>query len=181
VNGTHTLRRAVGFALLFLALLATPLALAQQGDAQYLNPFVLIESPTDIARVIDATRQEVLLSAPVVRHQVVAEALRSAIVNRAVQVFIMVSPVGANAPDSYVHALSLLGAHVRVGPDTDPFLIADRATALTGPLLVGHQAVEGEVGSFMLHDPTSITMLASRFVEAFTSAQPFTYVLPGSQ
>lgn len=166
--------------LALLGLLAVPHALAQQGDAQYLNPIVLIENPADIARVIDATRQEVLLSAPVVRHQVVAEALRAAIVNRAVQVFIMVSPAGANAPDSYVHALSLVGAHVRVGPDTDPFLIADRATALTGPLLVGTNPLEGEVGSFMLHEPTSVTMLAARFVEAFAAAQPFTYVLPGA-
>lgn len=176
---THTLRRAVTI-LALLGSLTASLAFAQQGDAQYLNPFVLIENPTDIARVIDATRQEVLLSAPVVRHQVVAEALRAAMVNRAVQVFIMVSPNGANAPDSYVHALSLAGAHVRVGPDTDPFLIADRATALTGPLLVGTNAYEGDVGSFMLHEPTSVTMLAARFVEAFAAAHPFSYVLPGA-
>ncbi len=151
---------------------------AQQGEGQYLNPFVVIEHPDDIARVVDATRQEILLSSPVVRHEVVADALRRAMVNRAVAVFIMVSPSGANAPDSYVHALSLVGAHVRVGPETDPFLIADRSTALTGPLLVQLDPYDGEDGSFMLHEPTTITMLASRFVAAFAEAQPFEYVLP---
>lgn len=177
MNRTRTPRCA---AALVAALLAMPLltAHAQSSDTQYLNPFVVIEHPNDIARVIDATRQEILLSAPIVRHEAVADALRRAIVNRGVQVFIMVSPFGANAPDSYVHALSLIGANVRVGPDTDPFLIADRATILSGPLLVDVVSVVGEDGSFMIHEPTTVRMLTARFVEAYAAARDFEYVLP---
>ncbi len=180
MNRTRTPWRVAALGLVLLCLAVAVNAHAQQGEGQYLNPFVVIEHPNDIARVVDATRQEILLSAPVVRHEVVAEAIRRAMANRAVAVFIMVSPSGANAPDSYVHALSLAGAHVRVGPETDPFLIADRTTALTGPLLVQLDPYEGEDGSFMLHESTTITMLASRFVEAFSAAQPFEYVLPGT-
>ncbi len=168
------------FALL-AGLLAASLAVAQgQEQERYLNPAVLIENPQDVATIIDATGQELLLSSDTIRHDVIAEALRRAIVVRAVDVFIMVSPAGANAADSYVHSLSLAGARVRVGPETMPFLVADRQTAVTGPLLVQDDPISGEDGTFMVHDQRSVTILTQRFVDTFEQARVFEYVLPAT-
>jgi hypothetical protein len=67
--------------------------------------------------------------------QPVADAIRRAMVQRGVQVFILTTEEGLNENASYVKSLSLAGANVRWGYTNMELMILDRSFVIAGPLI----------------------------------------------
>lgn len=157
-------------------LLAVGFAQQPQQSEGVLNPFILLETPQQIAEVIQTASSELLISAPTIQHLEIAEALRTAMVERGVPTFILTTVAGANEPSSFIHSLFLMGAHIRIVSSAEPFIIVDRTYVVAGPLIARPKAptaVENE--TFLLSEPSNTLRATRMFVETFEQAPRFEY------
>src|SRR5690606_33073416 len=123
-----------------LLLFACSFAQQPQQAEGALNPYMLLSTPQQIAEVVHAANSEILLSASTVQHPEIAEALRGAMVERGVPVFILTTVNGANERSSFIHSLFLMGANIRIVAAPEPFIVVDRAYVVAGPLIARPQA-----------------------------------------
>lgn len=161
-------------ALVLAAILAgIALAQAQPAGAEG-QP---LPTPTAVAKLIDAAQNEILLQATTLQQHDIADALRRAVVQRGVAVFVLVSPRGANEPASYTQGLALAGAHVRVATVTTNVMIIDRTYVAHG-LLLARAPRPGENASPTRYTQTrqAATDASAAFVTAFQRAAVFKYV-----
>jgi hypothetical protein len=122
--------------------------------------------------LISTARNEVMLAAPTLRSQAVAEALRQALVVRGVAVFILVDPALSEERASYVLTLALAGAQVRLAPVAEGVLVIDRQVALRG----GFWELEGTaLPTQISHDAALVAPVVSWFYEVYRIAPVFEY------
>jgi len=122
--------------------------------------------------LISTARSEIMLAAPTLRSQAVAEALRQALVVRGVAVFLLVDANLLEERASYVLTLALAGAQVRLAPVNEGVLIIDRQTALRG----GFWELEGAaLPTQISQDAVLVGQVASWFYEAYRVAPVYEY------
>lgn len=122
--------------------------------------------------LISTARNEVMLAAPTLRSQGVAEALRQAIVVRGVAVFLLVDAALLEERASYVLTLALAGAQVRLAPVAEGVLVIDRQVALRG----GFWELEGVAPPTQItQDAILVAQVASWFYEVYRIAPVFEY------
>src|SRR5690606_22716957 len=91
-------------------------------------------------------------------------------------VFILTTVNGANNGASYIHALYLTGAHVRIAADPEPMIVVDRTYVVAGPLIarpMAPTALQNE--TFLLSEPSNTLRLTSIFVQLFEQSLLFEY------
>ena len=172
------MRRATACLLL---LLLTP-ALAQTdwtpplpAGAQVLN------TPDEVVQTLGAASQELMLAAPLLRSKEVADAVRVALVERGVPVYILAPVEGVEDPASYLMSLALAGAAVSLAPVDDAFVIVDRTILLLGPLLSGETTLPGQTPAqtYYFDDPNQAAPFVESFYQSFSGAavyDPETFV-----
>ena len=158
-------------------LLATLVAMSAQAFAQAPLPtnteMRMITTSNDVLPYIDAGTQEVLVSAYMLRVQDVAEALRRAMVERGVAVYILTTTDGLNENASYAKSLALAGANVRSGYANAELLIVDRYYVINGPLIGVHSMPEGMDPTFVMTGQEYANNLVTIYIEMFSTAQVF--------
>jgi phosphatidylserine/phosphatidylglycerophosphate/cardiolipin synthase-like enzyme len=162
------------FPLLLVIALCVALSFASAQAAFTPNTEItLLASSSDVVPYIDAASQEILVSAYMLRSQVIAEALRRAIVERGVKVYILTTDNGLHEGASYAKSLALAGAFVRSGYANAEILVSDRYYTISGPL-IGMSVVLPQV------DPTFLVMgseyansLVAIYIELYSQAAAF--------
>lgn len=148
--------RVVAFALL------STLAWAQPLDAQ------------QVAQSIWSAQQQVVLMAPNLSSRTVAEALRIAVTERGVRVFILCHPHSVNQPSSFLAALSLLpNVSIRLySPIGGEWILLDQHTLIQGPLT--HQNPQPWLAPTLQNrNPQQVQSAYLGFLQAWPQATPY--------
>ena len=137
------------------------------------DPQTLHESELDAIQIIKEAQDEILLIAPSIYQQPLAEALREAIVVRGVDVYLLMSPDEVESRAAYVTSIQLAGARVRLTNITEAFMIVDRKQILSGASLAGfdNSFVDPVVHSLETGD---VARAVSSFYEHFQKASIYT-------
>lgn len=141
---------------------------------------LVLSTHSGIARHIAAAAREVMLAVPTLRSQVIAEALREAMVVRGVEVYLLVSPEHAEARAAYVTSLSLAGARVRLAPVEGGYLVVDRQRTITGALIGTRGGMLTDGGTVLHKDSSYTRQVVSWFYRTFRQADVYepTFPLP---
>jgi hypothetical protein len=153
-----------------------PQAPAVQGGEQpvplqlYPDNAVQIMQFAEVAQAIASASSEIMLATDVLRSQEIAEAIRLAIVNRGVSVYILTPEESVEDPASYLVSLALAGANVRVGPVEGSFITLDRQSVVVGVLVsgvVGLPGYEEKDRTILVPDETYTAAYVESFYGAF--------------
>lgn len=101
----------------------------------------VIGTPQDVVTVYNVATDEILLAADAIVSEDVADAIRSAMVERGVSVYILTRKDTIDLPESYVQSLQQAGAKVRVTELSANFALIDRKNALMGAMAAGFPKV----------------------------------------
>ena len=155
------------FTLVFVVSLAT----AQSAT----RPLAMTE---DVGRVIDSATVELLLITDTFRNETLAEAVRQALLERGVTVYVLAPSSLVMDLSSYFGTLALAGAEVRLQETSGAFLVVDRQYVVQGPLLSALEAVPQSTLTLFIANETYAEQLTQRFIEAFEGGEPWTYKAP---
>lgn len=158
--------------LMALSFLAAPMALAQGvfGDDTQMQ---MIERSDDIIPYLDIAASEILISSTMLRVQTVADAIRRAMVQRGVPVYILTTEMGLNEGASYAKSLALAGAQVRSGFSNLELIIIDRTYVVAGPLIGISLAPIATEPTVIIAGADYANQLTVAFIELFSGAAPF--------
>lgn len=128
----------------------------------------------EVAQSIGAAASEIMLATDVLRSEEIAEALRVAILNRGVNVYILTPAENVEDPASYLVSLALAGANLRLGPVDGSFVTIDRASVVVGELVSGVTALPGYEAqkTILVPDETYTASYVDSFYQAFEVAPP---------
>lgn len=129
----------------------------------------------DVVQTIRTASQELMLATPFLYSSQVADALRVAMVERGVTVYILAPTVGIEDQGSYLLGLALAGAALSVAPVEDAFAVVDRTVLVLGPLLVGKTPLPGQsvAQTFYFNDAAKAGPYVSSFYESYSLAEPY--------
>lgn len=99
--------------------------------------YQVINTPQDVVTVYNVAAEEILIAADAIVSEDVAEAIRRAMVERGVNVYILTRNDTIDLPESYVKSLQQAGAKVRVSEVASNFALIDRKSALMGAMAAG--------------------------------------------
>lgn len=153
-------------------------ALAQQAWTPPLPPGAqAITTNEDLVQTVNTASGEIMLAAPTLHSVEVADALRLAIVERGVAVYILTPAAGIEDPASYVMSLALTGAALSVAPADSPFLVIDRTTLVTGPLLSGIKQLPGQASeqTYYISDANQAAPYVDSFYQSYSAAGAYDY------
>lgn len=165
------MRRVVGCLLLLgsVALAQTDWMPPPPTGAQTLG------TPVEVVQTLDTASQEVMLAAPLLRSEEVADALRKALIERGVPVYILAPVGGIEDPASYFMSLALTGASVSVAPVDEAFIVVDRTVLVQGPLLSGETTLPGQTPAqtYYLNDPNQAAPFVESFYQSYSEAAAY--------
>jgi len=120
-----------------------------------------------VVDVINETEEEILLRVNTLRNVELAEALRAALVERGVAVYMLIPTTGLEDNGSYFLALASIGAKVRIADGTGAFLVSDRETTIFGSLLEHNTINAGDMITMKTNSPTYAEQVTNGFITAF--------------
>jgi phosphatidylserine/phosphatidylglycerophosphate/cardiolipin synthase-like enzyme len=135
-----------------------------------------IESSEEIVSVIDAATQELLLSTDTFRNQDLANAVNKALLERGVEVYVLVPKALVTDLSSYFGTLERNGASIHTQETTGAFLIVDRAYTLQGPMLSELETANYANPTVLISSEDYATHLTGLFIEAFEGGETWTHV-----
>ncbi len=128
---------------------------------------------TEVAQAIASASSEIMLATDVLRSEEIAEALRLAIVNRGVPVYILTPEESVEDAASYLVGLALAGANLRTGPVEGSFVTLDRQSVVVGVLVsgvVGLPGYEEKDRTILVADEVYTAPYVESFYQAFEVA-----------
>lgn len=137
----------------------------------------ILSTPEEVAGFVDQATSEILVSSFMFRLLPVAEALRRAMVQRGVTVYLLTTVEGLNENASYAKSLALAGAQVRSGYANAELMVIDRVYVVNGSLIGKPPGPLGEEPTLLMVGQDYALELVRIFVEVFAAATPFD---PGS-
>jgi glycerol-3-phosphate dehydrogenase len=159
------------FAMLFLAFTVT---LAQS--------YQVVEATEFVVDQINHTSTSIYLAVPTLTSLTVADALRRAMVERGVSVYVITTAQGLSHEADATNSLALPGAQVFVGdvPEDYFLLILDKTTVLSGPLV----AIEGDLEdqnmqTVSVTDATNAEQYAALLDQMMTEPNRYQFSLGG--
>jgi phosphatidylserine/phosphatidylglycerophosphate/cardiolipin synthase-like enzyme len=155
-------------ALLLLSVLST-LSLAQEVVTRP------ISKSEEIAEVINASTQELLLVTDTFRNETLADAVRVAALERGVKVFVLAPEELAQDLSSYFGTLSQAGATVHLQEATGAFLVIDRKYVIQGNLLSELENPQTTTPTMLIASQDYANHLTQLFIEAFEGATTWVY------
>jgi phosphatidylserine/phosphatidylglycerophosphate/cardiolipin synthase-like enzyme len=135
-----------------------------------------IESSEEIVAVIDAATQELLLSTDTLRNQELANAVNRALLERGVEVYVLVPKALVTDLSSYFGTLERNGASIHTQETTGAFLIVDRTYTLQGPMLSELETANYTNPTVLISSEDYATHLTGLFIEAFEGGETWTHV-----
>lgn len=154
--------------LLLLSVLST-LSLAQD---VLTRPITQSE---EIAEVINASTQELLLVADTFRNKTLSDAVRLAVLERGVKVFVLAPESLVQDLSSYFGTLSRAGATIHLQEATGAFLVIDRQYVIQGSLLSELENPEMATQTMLIASEDYAKHLTQIFIEAFEGATVWVY------
>lgn len=161
--------------------MALSFAAAQAPTAQTLNPYAMLSNQAQVLKVVGFAQQEVLLSTDALSSTAITQALKTAIEQHHVHVYVLVAQDGANDPTGLLKKLAVVGAQIRVGNAFAPFMIIDRTYTVMG-LLSSHAPTGDTIASdakhpakqptFLISEPGYVKRFSSMFISAFQQGRP---------
>ena len=134
-----------------------------------------LNEPDEVAQVIHAATTELLLVTDTFRNETLADAVRLALLERGVPVFIVVPEDLVTDLSSYFGTLERAGASIRLQETTGAFLVVDRQHVIQGPLLSTLEAAPQPSPTMLVSNTDYADQLAQRFIDAFEEAVPWTH------
>jgi hypothetical protein len=112
---------------------------------------------------IDRTVATIYLATPTLTSLQVADALRRAVVERGVTVYVITTLQGLSHPADATNSLALLDAHIYVGaiPQDYFLLILDETTVLSGPLVATSDLEPSELQTMSVTDTKNAEQYAA--------------------
>jgi hypothetical protein len=159
------------FAILFLAFTLT---LAQS--------YQVVEGTEFVVDQINHTSTSIYLAVPTLTSLSVADALRRAMVERGISVYVITTAQGLSHQADATNSLALPGAQVFIGdvPQDYFLLVLDKTTVLSGPLV----ATEGDFGdqdmeTLSVTDATNAEQYAALLDQMMTEPNRYQFSLGG--
>ena len=166
-----------------LVLLTSTFVQAQTGGASSLpqDPAQVAASPgalkntAEVVQAIDTATQELMVASDLLRSKEVANALRRAVVDRSVTLFMVVPPENVADPASYFVSLAFADAAVRLVSFKGSFIVIDRSVLVEGPFIAGVKQLPGaQVAPTRLsQDAAEVSSFVTSFYESFSAAEPY--------
>jgi hypothetical protein len=135
-----------------------------------------VERSEEIIAVIDAATQELLLSTDTFRNQDLANAVNRALVERGVEVYVLVPEILVTDLSSYFGTLELNGASIHTQETTGAFLIVDRTHVLQGPMLSELETANHTNPTVLISSEDYATHLTELFIKAFEGGKTWTHI-----
>jgi hypothetical protein len=154
--------------LLLLSILST-LCLAQDVVTRPIN------QSEEIAEVINASTQELLLVTDTFRNKTLADAVRVAALERGVKVFVLAPEALVQDLSSYFGTLSQAGATIHLQEATGAFLVIDRKYVIQGALLSDLENPQGSAQTMLIASEDYANHLTQLFIDAFEGATSWVY------
>ena len=146
-------------------------ALIGNVEAMALNQakaYEIVTSFDSVVDVINEAEEEILLRVNTLRNLELAEALRIALVERGVTVYMLIPTTGLEDNGSYFLALASIGAKVRVADGTGAFLVSDREVTVFGDLLEHKTINTGDMLTMKTNSPVYALQVTNGFISAFS-------------
>jgi phosphatidylserine/phosphatidylglycerophosphate/cardiolipin synthase-like enzyme len=154
--------------LLLLSVLST-LSLAQDVITRP------ISKSEEIAEVINASTQELLLVTDTFRNKTLADAVRVAALERGVNVFVLAPEALIQDLSSYFGTLSQAGATIHLQDATGAFLVIDHKYVVQGALLSELENPEMTTQTMLIASEDYANHLTQLFIDAFEGAKEWIY------
>lgn len=137
-------------------------------SASQQQPYEVITEFQSIVDVIESTEKEVLLRVDTLRNQEIAEALRRAIVERDVTVYMMIPTDGLEDNGSYFLALASIGAKTRIADGQGAFLVSDRKVTVFGNMLENRIVTQGDMVTMKVASENYALAAVNGFITAYS-------------
>jgi hypothetical protein len=129
----------------------------------------------EIAEVINASTQELLLVTDTFRNKSLADAVRVAVLERGVKVFVLAPETLIQDLSSYFGTLSQAGATIHLQEATGVFLVIDRKYVIQGALLSNLENPQGSAQTMLIASEDYANHLTQLFIDAFEGATSWVY------
>ena len=130
--------------------------------------YEIVTSFESVVDVINESEEEILLRVNTLRNLDLAEALRIALVERGVTVYMLIPTTGLEDNGSYFLALASIGAKVRIADGTGAFLVSDREVTVFGDLLEHKTINAGDMLTMKTNSPVYAEQVTNGFISAFS-------------
>lgn len=124
----------------------------------------------EIALAIDTATEEIMLVTDTLDTKNIAEAIRKAVVERGVEVYLLTLAETVDKDANYITSLTLAGAAVRLGPVEGAMLIIDRKLTITGPM-ISTLATEYDIPTLAMKDEDFTLYYADAFRTVFVESE----------
>jgi hypothetical protein len=128
-----------------------------------------------LTALISSSTQELLLVTDVFRNEAVADAVKNALVERGVQVYVLVPQDLVTDLSSYFGTLAQAGATIHLQESTGAFLVIDRKYVVQGSLLGSLPEAQPTTPTMLIASTDYANHLAQLFIDAFEGGQAWTY------
>lgn len=155
-------------ALLLLSVMST-LSLAQEVVTRPIG------EAKEIAEVINASTQELLLVTDTFRNETLADAVRVAALERGVKVFVLAPEALVQDLSSYFGTLSQAGATIHLQDATGAFLVVDRKYVVQGNLLSELENPQTATPTMLIASEDYANHLTQLFIDVFEGGTVWVY------
>jgi phosphatidylserine/phosphatidylglycerophosphate/cardiolipin synthase-like enzyme len=135
-----------------------------------------IAASEEIVQVIDAATQELLLSTDTLRNQDLANAVNRALLERGVEVYVLVPETLVTDLSSYFGTLERSGANIHTQETTGAFFVVDRSYVIQGPMLSELETANQDSPTVLIASPDYANHLTKLFTKAFEGGKAWTHV-----
>ena len=135
--------------------------------------YQIVTSAEQISQQIALATEELLLATDLLRSEVIAEALREALVVRGVAVYLLIPETHAEENASYVASLAYTGANVRLSEIGGSFLVIDRRITIAGELIGSLNTEASQTPTILVDDETYAAQFIGGFIQGFETATPY--------
>ncbi len=132
------------------------------------QPYEVITEFQSIVDVIESTEKEILLRVDTLRNQAIAEALRRAILERDVTLYMMIPNDGLEDNGSYFLALASIGAKTRIADGQGAFLVSDRKITVFGNMLENRIVTQGDMVTMKVASENYAQAAVNGFITAYS-------------
>jgi hypothetical protein len=135
-----------------------------------------VTASEEIVQVIDVATQELLLNTDTFRNQDLANAVNRALLERGIEVYVLVPETLVTDLSSYFGTLERSGAAIHTQETTGAFLVVDRTYVIQGPMLSELETANQDSPTVLIASPGYANHLTELFIEAFEGGQAWTHV-----
>lgn len=128
-----------------------------------------------LVEVIASSTQELLLVTDVFRNEAASDAVKGALIERGVAVYILAPQDLVTDLSSYFGTLAQAGATIHTQEATGAFLVVDRKYVIQGSMLGSLPEAQAATPTMLVASTEYANQLADLFIDAFGGGEAWTY------